>query len=74
MLAGRKQPTDGQIMLRELVRFFLDVKIHEHATYFVDSLWDYTEVLKVCKAVTSTFQSHDNEGSSITYLIKLICT
>ena len=61
-------------MLRELVRFFLDVKIHEHATYFVDSLWDYTEVLKVCKAVTSTFQSHDNEGSSITYLIKLICT
>jgi len=74
VLAGRKQPTDGQIMLRELVRFFLDVKIHEHATYFVDSLWDYTDVLKVCKAVTITFQSHHNEGSSVTYLIKLICT
>ncbi len=45
--AGRKKPTDGQIMLRELVRFFIDVKIHDHATYYVDSLWDYAAVLKV---------------------------
>lgn len=46
-MEGRKKPTDSQIMLRELVRFFLDVKIHEHATYFVDSLWDHTDVLRV---------------------------
>ena len=47
LVEGRKKPTDSQIMLRELVRFFLDVKIHEHATYFVDSLWDHTDVLRV---------------------------
>lgn len=23
------------------------IKIHEHAPYFVDALWDYTAVLKV---------------------------
>lgn len=44
---GHKRATDSQIMLRELVRFFLEVKVHDHATYFVDSLWDHTDVLKV---------------------------
>ena len=47
VVKGRKKPTDHQIMLMELVRFYVDVKIHEHATYFVDSLWEYTDVLRV---------------------------
>ena len=46
--SGCKRPSDNQIMLRELVRFFLEVKVHEHAAYFVDSLWEHTDVLKVC--------------------------
>ena len=44
---GCKKPTDGQIKLTELIKFFLEVKIHDHANYFVDSLWDHTEVLQV---------------------------
>lgn len=44
---GHKKPTDAQIKLRELVRFFLEVKIHNHAEYIVDSLWDHTPVLQV---------------------------
>lgn len=44
---GHKKPTDAQIKLRELVRFFLEVKIHHHAEYIVDSLWDHTAVLQV---------------------------
>ena len=44
---GHKKPTDAQIKLRELVRFFLEAKIHEHAVYMVDSLWQHTEVLQV---------------------------
>ena len=38
---------DAQIKLVELVRFFMEVNIHQHATYFVDSLWDNTDVLRV---------------------------
>lgn len=44
---GHKKPTEAQIQLVELVRFFLEVNIHQHATYFVDSLWDYASVIKV---------------------------
>lgn len=29
----------------ELVRFFCEVKIHDHAHYFVDSLWEHCDVL-----------------------------
>ncbi len=29
----------------ELVRFFCEVRIHDHAHYFVDSLWESCEVL-----------------------------
>ena len=43
---GHKKPTDAQIQLVEVVRFFLEVNIHQHATYFVDSLWDHTNVIK----------------------------
>lgn len=43
--AGKKKASDGEIQLVELVRFFCEVKIHDHAFYFVDSLWDYCEVL-----------------------------
>ena len=38
---------DAQIKLVELVRFFMEVNIHQHATYFVDSLWDNSDVLRV---------------------------
>ena len=44
---GCKKPTDGQIKLTELIKFFSEVKIHDHANYFVDSLWDHTEVMQV---------------------------
>lgn len=44
---GRKKPSDGQIMLRELVRFFLEAAVHQHAIYLVDSLWEDAPVLKV---------------------------
>ena len=45
--SGCKKPTDGQIKMTELIKFFSEVKIHDHASYFVDSLWDHTEVLQV---------------------------
>ena len=52
-LLGHKKPTEAQIQLVELVRFFLEVNIHQHATYFVDSLWDYAPVLKAsCMCVS----------------------
>ena len=44
---GHRKLTDGEIMLNELVKFFVEVKIHDHSNYFVDSLWDYTDVLQV---------------------------
>ncbi|KAL5476327.1 hypothetical protein EMCRGX_G026256 [Ephydatia muelleri] len=53
VVKGRKKPTEHQIMLMELVRFYVDVKIHEHATYFVDSLWEYTDVLRDWEAMSS---------------------
>ncbi len=45
---GRKKPTDAQIKIKELVRFFMEANIHEHTIYLVDSLWDHTDVLQVC--------------------------
>ena len=42
-------------MLLELVRFFSDVKIHDHATYFVDSLWENTDVLRVRVALSDSY-------------------
>ena len=47
LYVGHKKPVDAQIKLVELVRFFMEVNIHQHATYFVDSLWDNTDVLRV---------------------------
>ncbi|CAI7999749.1 Cohesin subunit SA-2 [Geodia barretti] len=48
---GHKKPVDAQIKLVELVRFFMEVNIHQHATYFVDSLWDNTDVLRDWEAM-----------------------
>ena len=44
---GRKKVTDAQIMLKEIVHFFIDASVHHHAVYLVDSLWDHAPVLKV---------------------------
>ncbi len=48
---GHRKLTDREIMLNELVKFFIEVKIHDHSNYFVDSLWDYTDVLQVSACV-----------------------
>ena len=56
LVVGCKKPTDGQIKLTELIKFFSEVKIHDHANYFVDSLWDHTEVLQVSGAVLMPFR------------------
>ena len=37
----------------ELIRFFCEVKIHDHAHYFVESLWECCEVLHDWEAMTS---------------------
>ena len=55
MFAGHKKPTDAQIQLVEVVRFFLEVNIHQHATYFVDSLWEHTSVIKACLPAKSVY-------------------
>ena len=54
LIAGKKKPSDGEIQLMELVRFFCEVKIHDHAHYFVDSLWEHTEVLHDWEAMNTT--------------------
>lgn len=52
-------------MLVELVRFFSDVKIHDHATYFVDSLWEYTDVLRVSVRMPHSRSSAGTPGCSL---------
>lgn len=44
---GKKKPTVSQIKLKEIVHFFVDAKLHQHAVYLVDSMWDHASVLKV---------------------------
>ena len=48
---GKKKATDAQIMLKEIVHFFIDANVHHHAVYLVDSLWDHATVLRVCVSV-----------------------
>ncbi len=50
---GKKKPTDSEIKFMELVRFFCEVKVHDHAHYFVDSLWDHCEVLQDWPSITN---------------------
>ena len=72
LIAGKKKPSDGEIQLMELVRFFCEVKIHDHAHYFVDSLWEHTEVLHDWEAMTqllleekSSFSLKDEEVKAL---------
>lgn len=69
---GKKKPSDGEIQLMELVRFFCEVKIHEHAHYFVDSLWECCEVLHDWEAMSqlllddkSSFTLVDEEAKAL---------
>ena len=56
----------------ELIRFFCEVKIHDHAHYFVDSLWEYCEVLHDWEAMSqlllddkSSFTLKDDEVAAL---------
>lgn len=51
-VSGKKKPSDSEIQLMELVRFFCEVKVHDHAHYFVDSLWEHCDVLQDWAAMT----------------------
>ena len=56
--SGRKKPSDCEIQMMELVRFFCEVKVHDHAHYFVDSLWEHCEVLQDWTAITGLLLDH----------------
>jgi len=62
----------------ELVRFFCEVKVHDHAHYFVDSLWDHCEVLQDWPSVTNllldpktSFVTSDEETRAVIEI--LVC-
>ena len=55
---GKKKPSDSEIKLMELVRFFCEVKVHDHAHYFVDSLWDHCEVLQDWASISDLLLDH----------------
>ena len=33
--------------VRDLIQFFIESELHEHAAYLVDSMWDVNEMMKV---------------------------
>ena len=33
--------------IRDLIQFFIESELHEHAAYLVDSMWDVNEMMKV---------------------------
>ena len=35
--------------IRDLIQFFSESELHEHAAYLVDSMWDVNEMMKVTR-------------------------
>ena len=38
--------------VRDLIQFFIESELHEHAAYLVDSMWDVNEMMKDWECMT----------------------
>ncbi|KAK3094501.1 hypothetical protein FSP39_002578 [Pinctada imbricata] len=58
---GKKQSLN-QPLLRDLVTFFIESELHEHAAYLVDSLWDINDMMKDWECMTDLLLEEPPKG------------
>jgi hypothetical protein len=56
---GKTKPTENELKLKELIRYFVESNIHEHGIFFVDSLWKATDAIRDWTAMISLLQTSE---------------
>ncbi|XP_076097858.1 cohesin subunit SA-2-like isoform X2 [Mytilus galloprovincialis] len=58
---GKKQSLNAPL-IRDLVQFFIESELHEHAAYLVDSLWDINDMMKDWDCMTDLLLDEPQKG------------
>ncbi|KAH8867922.1 Cohesin subunit SA-2 [Schistosoma japonicum] len=57
-----KKRSENTPLIRDLVQFFIESELHEHATYLVDSLWDLCPMLRDWEAMLDLLLEEPGRG------------
>lgn len=60
--AKGKKRSPNTPLVRDLVQFFIESELHEHAAYLVDSLWDINEMMKDWECMTDLLLEEPGRG------------
>ncbi|CAG5123705.1 unnamed protein product, partial [Candidula unifasciata] len=58
---GKKRSANTPLV-RDLVQFFIESELHEHAAYLVDSLWEINEMMKDWECMTDLLLEEPGKG------------
>ncbi|CAL8094125.1 unnamed protein product [Calicophoron daubneyi] len=57
-----KRRSENTPLIRDLVQFFIESELHEHAAYLVDSLWDLSPMLRDWEAMIDLLLEEPGRG------------
>ncbi|VDP90268.1 unnamed protein product [Echinostoma caproni] len=57
-----KRRSENTPLIRDLVQFFIESELHEHAAYLVDSLWDLSPMLRDWEAMLDLLLEEPGRG------------
>ncbi|XP_078693251.1 cohesin subunit SA-2-like isoform X3 [Branchiostoma floridae x Branchiostoma belcheri] len=60
-----KKRSPNTTLIRDLVQFFIESELHEHAAYLVDSLWETNEMLKDWECMTDLLLEEPGRGEEV---------
>ncbi|CAL1527874.1 unnamed protein product [Lymnaea stagnalis] len=60
--ANGKKRSHNTPLVRDLVQFFIESELHEHAAYLVDSLWEINEMMKDWECMTDLLLEESGKG------------
>ncbi|XP_025079886.1 cohesin subunit SA-1-like isoform X2 [Pomacea canaliculata] len=60
--AKGKKRSPNTPLIRDLVQFFIESELHEHAAYLVDSLWEINEMMKDWECMTDLLLEEPGRG------------
>ncbi|XP_078612244.1 cohesin subunit SA-2-like isoform X5 [Branchiostoma floridae x Branchiostoma japonicum] len=60
-----KKRSPNTPLVRDLVQFFIESELHEHAAYLVDSLWETNEMLKDWECMTDLLLEEPGRGEEV---------
>ncbi|XP_074657928.1 cohesin subunit SA-2-like isoform X2 [Tubulanus polymorphus] len=57
-----KKRSENTPLIRDLVQFFIESELHEHAAYLVDSLWEINDMMKDWECMTDLLLEEPGRG------------